>query len=225
MPVSRPGVVAGLLLAALALGTRTAMGQTGTIVGQVELRREVAAVARRPDIRGQGMPPARAAPARRRSVVYLQVAPREAFEGGGAGPVTMDQRGEAFVPRVVAVIAGTEVEFSNSDETYHNVFSLSPVRPFDLGRYAAGRSRSVRFDQPGIVRVFCDIHSHMSAFILVFGHRFFTITDDDGRYRLDGVPPGTYDVVAWHEAFESRTRQVEVPAGADRVELNFALGQ
>ena len=83
---------------------------------------------------------------------------------------------------------GTTVDFPNNDKTYHNVFSLSKAKSFDLGRYAAGRSKPVRFDEPGIVRVFCEIHSHMSAFILVFAHRYFAVTDDEGRYRLDNVP-------------------------------------
>ena len=93
----------------------------------------------------------------------------------------MDQRNETFVPHVLAIVAGTTVDFPNNDQTYHNVFSLSKTKSFDLGRYAVGRSKSVRFDRPGIVRVFCDIHSHMSAFILVFAHRYFSVVDDDGR--------------------------------------------
>ena len=105
----------------------------------------------------------------------------------------------AFVPHVLAIVAGTWVDFPNSDATYHNVFSLSKAQRFNLGRYAAGRSKAVRFERPGIVRVFCDIHSHMSAFILVFAHRYFAVTDDEGRYRLDGVPPGTYTVAVWNE--------------------------
>ena len=84
----------------------------------------------------------------------------------------MDQRNETFVPHVLAITVGTTVDFPNSDNTYHNVFSLRGPRQFDLGRYAAGRSKSVRFDRPGIVRVFCEIHSHMNAFILVFNHRY-----------------------------------------------------
>ena len=106
----------------------------------------------------------------------------------------MDQRNETFVPHVLAITTGTTVDFPNSDRIYHNVFSLSKTKSFDLGRYAVGRSQSIRFDRPGIVRVFCDIHSHMNAFILVFNHPFFALTDAEGRYRIDNVPPGTYNV-------------------------------
>lgn len=198
-------------------------GQAGAIWGQVDLPREALPIARRPGIREFGMPPARSAEPRRRSVVYLDVAPREAIEREPNTRVTMDQREETFLPHVVAVTVGTDVDFPNSDETYHNVFSLSQVESFDLGRYEAGRSKSVRFDQPGIVRVFCDIHSHMSAFVLVFGHRFFAVTDEHGRYRIAGVPPGNYNVAVWHELFVSESQSISIPESGDGVELNFAL--
>jgi hypothetical protein len=71
----------------------------------------------------------------------------------------------------------------------------------------------VRFDRPGIVRVFCDIHSHMNAFILVFSHPFFSLTDNDGRFRIDNVPPGTYNVIAWNEGVLSEAHAVSVPDG------------
>ena len=125
------------------------------------------------------------------------------------------------MPHVLAIVAGTTVDFPNNDRTYHNVFSLSKTRSFDLGRYAAGHSKSVRFDQPGIVRVFCDIHSHMSAFILVFAHRYFAVTDDDGRYHIDNVPPGNYTVIAWNEAMPQESRRVTVPEGGGEVEFSF----
>lgn len=150
-------------------------------------------------------------------VVYLEVAPSAAFEDGVAARERMDQRNETFVPHVLAVRTGTTVDFPNSDRVYHNVFSLSPTRRFDLGRYAVGRSKAVRFDRPGVVRVFCDIHSHMSAFILVFAHRYFDVTQPDGTYQLPPVPPGTYTVAGWYEGAVVATRQVVVRAGESAV--------
>jgi plastocyanin len=167
----------------------------------------------------------RRAPIDRRSVVYLDPAPRAAFDTREELRPRMDQRNETFFPHVLAIVAGSTVDFPNSDQTYHNVFSLSKTRSFDLGRYAVGRSKSVRFDRPGIVRVFCDIHSHMSAFILVFSHRYFSVVDHEGRYRLENVPPGTYTVVAWNESAPLESRAVVMPEAGGDVEINFALGR
>jgi hypothetical protein len=135
----------------------------------------------------------------------------------------MDQRNETFVPYVLAVAVGTTVDFTNSDRTYHNVFSLSKAKRFDLGRYAKGQSKLVRFDRPGVVRVFCEIHSHMSAFILVFAHRFFATTDGEGRYRIDNVPPGTYTIVAWNDGEPRETRTVRVADDGGTVEMDFMV--
>ena len=196
--------------------------RAGAIRGRVELRRVARAIERRPTVSELGTPEGRDLPDRLRSVVYLETAPRGAFEQPEPGRATMDQRNETFVPHVLAVITGTVVDFPNSDRIYHNVFSLSKTARFDLGRYAVGNSKSVRFDRPGIVRVFCDIHSHMNAFILVFSHRFFTMTDAEGRYRVDNVPPGTYNLIAWNEGTSTDPKPVTV-VDDSVAELDFAL--
>ncbi|MGE5242811.1 MAG: carboxypeptidase regulatory-like domain-containing protein [Betaproteobacteria bacterium] len=190
-----------------------ALASTGVIHGRVALVRVPPPVERRPNVAGLGAPETRDVPDRSRSVVYLESAPRGAFEQTEPGHATINQRNETFYPHVLAITTGTVVDFPNSDRIYHNVFSLSKPARFDLGRYAAGRSKSVRFDRPGIVRVFCDIHSHMNAFILVFSHPFFAVTDDDGRYHIDNVPAGSYSVVAWNEGVTSAPRQVTVSEG------------
>jgi plastocyanin len=218
--------VAGLVAAAgsLAFGTapHLAAARPGSIRGRVELRRVVPTTERRPGVADLGGPAPRGVPDRLKSVVYLESAPRGAFEQNEAGHAVMDQRNETFVPHVLAITTGTTVDFPNSDHFYHNVFSLSKARPFDLGRYPAGNSRSIRFDRAGIIRVFCDIHSHMNAFILVFSHPFFALTDDEGRYRIENVPPGTYNVVAWNEGLASDPKAVTVGDGA-AAELDFSL--
>ena len=214
-----------LLALAVAAGTaapRFAGAGGGSIRGRVEVTREPPAPLARPSIGELSMPSPRDVPNRRRSVVYLEAAPQGAFEEH-EGRAVMDQRHESFVPYVLAVTVGTTVEFTNSDRTYHNVFSLSKPRRFDLGRYATGQSKSVRFDRPGVVRVFCEIHSHMSAFILVFAHRYFATTDAEGRYRIDDVPPGTYTALAWNDGEPRETRTVRVPEGGGPVELDFVI--
>ena len=194
----------------------------GSIRGRVEVRRPAAAVERRPGVADLGTPAGRDVPNLLRSVVYLESAPRGAFETSEGGHAVMDQRNETFVPHVLAITTGTTVDFPNSDKFYHNVFSLSKTRPFDLGRYATGASRPVRFDRAGIVRVFCDIHSHMNAYILVFNHPFFAMTDAEGRYRIENVPPGNYGVIAWYEGTSSEARPIAVADGAV-AELDFTL--
>ena len=221
---------ASSLLLALALASSAApgtvaagAGAAGTIRGRVEVRERTEGREARPDPGGFVMPKTHE-PERPRSVVYLDPAPRAAFDAREDPRPRMDQRNERFVPHVLAIVAGTTVDFPNNDHTYHNVFSLSKTKSFDLGRYAAGRSKSVRFDRPGIVRVFCDIHSQMSAYILVFAHRYFTVTDDEGRFRLENVPPGTYNVTVWNESASQDSRRVVVPESGGDVEVDFALG-
>jgi plastocyanin len=208
------------LVAASARGQDT---PGGTLRGRVEVRLPDKDDAARPDVSALGMPGPRDTPERRTAVVYLETAPRGAFEVPPPGRAVLDQRNETFVPHVLAIPVGTTVEFPNSDRVFHNVFSLSKVKRFDLGRYPRGASRSVRFDRPGMVRVFCEIHSHMSAFVLVFAHRYFDTTDAAGRYRIDGVPPGTYTVAVWNEGEVRSTRTVQMAVGGGEVVLDFVV--
>jgi plastocyanin len=209
------------LTPSLASGARAAAA-SGVIHGHIELRHALSAPERRPNVSDLGAASRRDLPDRTRSVVYLETAPRGAFEQTETGRAVLDQRNETFVPHVLAITTGTTVEFPNSDRIYHNVFSLSKPASFDLGRYPMGHSKSVRFDKAGIVRVFCEIHSHMSAFILVFAHPFFALTDSDGRYRIDNVPPGNYAVIAWNEGASSDPAPVAVPSGG-ATDLDIAL--
>jgi hypothetical protein len=186
---------------------------TGTIRGKVEVRHAASQYEGRPLVAELGMPVEYASSDRRRAVVYLETVPQPAFDAPLPGRAVLDQRNESFVPSVLAITVGSTVEFPNSDRVYHNVFSLSKTRRFDLGRYPHGQSRSVMFDRPGVVRVFCEIHSHMSAYILVFAHRFFAVTDAEGRYRIDGIPPGSYTLALWNEGSVRERRELRVEAG------------
>jgi plastocyanin len=143
-------------------------------------------------------------------VIYLRDAPKRAVT---PTRVEIRQRNETFVPRVVAVPVGSEVEFPNDDAFYHNVFSLSRPRTFNLGRYPKNESRAVRFDRPGIVKVFCDIHSHMSAAVVVFTHPWFAIPDADGRFDIPDVPAGEQQLTAWHERLGDTTIPIRVEPG------------
>ena len=212
-------IVAGVAVISVPATVMTAQATSG-IRGRLEIRKLDKPVERRPDVAAPGAPGPRDLPDLRRGVVYLETAPRSAFDEREPGRAVMDQRNERFVPHVLAVMVGTIVDFPNSDLIYHNVFSLSRAKRFDLGRYAAGKSKGVRMDRPGVVRVFCDIHSHMSAFVLVFNHPFFDVTDADGRFQLPSLPAGTYTLAAWYEGETRLTRSVSVPpAGWAEVDL------
>jgi plastocyanin len=197
-------------------------GAEGTIRGTVEIRRSQMVAEARPASAALG-PGARRPVEFRPAVVYLEKAPGGAFELPDAGHAAMDQRDQTFVPHVLAITVGTTVDFPNSDLTFHNVFSLSKTKAFDLGRYSRGKSKSVRFDRPGVVQVFCDIHSHMSAFILVFAHRFFAVTDQAGTFSIAGVPPGTYTLAVWHEGDVRETRTVIIPESGGTIDAAFVI--
>jgi len=124
------------------------------------------------------------------------------------------QEGLAFQPHVLPILKGASVEFPNADVVFHNVFSLSRASTFDLGRYPRGESKSVRFDTPGLVKVFCHIHSDMSAVVLVLDNPYFVVPDASGRFHIDGIPAGEYRAVAWHERARRVSQVVRITPGA-----------
>jgi plastocyanin len=136
--------------------------------------------------------------------------------------VTIRQVNEEFVPHVVAVSVGSTVEFPNEDLIFHNVFSLSRTATFDLGRYPRNTSKARTFTKPGVVKVFCHLHSHMSAIVRVFSHPYFATPDRNGRFSIPDVPAGRYEVTAWHERAGEVTHAATVD-GSGATELTFSL--
>jgi len=128
-------------------------------------------------------------------------------------PVRMEQEGLAFRPHVLPILKGTTVEFPNRDLLFHNVFSLSKSASFDLGRFPQNASKSLKFATPGIVKVFCHIHSDMSGVIVVLDNGFYASPGEDGRFVIDGIPPGEYRVVAWHERAHRAAKTIHIEAG------------
>ena len=125
------------------------------------------------------------------------------------------QKDLAFVPALLPVEVGTRVEFPNLDDTYHNIFSYSPTKRFDLGRYRPEERPipSVVFDKPGLVTLRCDIHEHMRGLILVLSTPYFVMTDTAGRFRLDKLPPGKYMLKAWIDSRTTREKTLELKDG------------
>jgi plastocyanin len=220
----RPRNIAPLAIAVIGLtavtGTRPAAQEPGSIRGRVSIGIPVTAK-RATSTYSRSVPTVALAPESelRHVVIYLKDAPKTAVAPMRA---EIRQRNENFVPRVVAVTVGSVVDFPNDDPIYHNVFSLSRVKTFDLGRYPKGKSRGERFDKPGVVKVFCQIHSHMSATVMVFDNPWFAIPDEQGVFDLSAVPPGTHQVNAWHERLGDTTLQLRVETGRPAT-IDFVL--
>jgi plastocyanin len=153
-------------------------------------------------------------------VVYV-----DDVEGPFPGPervVVMDQKSLRFVPHVLPIQVGTTVEFANNDPLAHNVFSISSPKRFNLGLYGRGTSRRVKFDEPGVVQLLCNVHQEMSAFIVVVKSAFFARTTAEGTFRIDGVPAGRHLVRVWHEQMGERSYPITVAAsGVTRKTLNL----
>ena len=187
---------------------------TGVITGRVKLTTRV---------RGERLPsavyPSRSVnrnippriPEIQNVIVYLKGA---AFQGTlPVGAHEIRQEHETFVPHVLAVTRGSTVNFPNGDPFFHNVFSLSRAGTFDLGRFPQGKTRSSAFNKPGLVKVYCRIHSQMSATILVLDHPYFTSPGDDGTFIIRNVPAGQYTIVGWHERVGERAAPIRVEPG------------
>jgi plastocyanin len=152
---------------------------------------------------------------RTHTVVYLE------GELPAAAAVTkkMQQENRAFGPDLLVLPAGSSVSFPNMDPIFHNVFSLSRAKSFDLGNYSKGQTRTVTFAKPGIVLVNCRLHTNMSAVVVITPNRFYASPDENGRFDIPEIPPGRYTVTAWHKAAGFLRKEVTVdnraPASVD----------
>jgi plastocyanin len=134
-----------------------------------------------------------------------------------ASPTTKEvaQKDLTFIPALLPIRVGTKVEFPNLDDTYHNIFSYSPTKRFDLGRYRP-EERPIPvevFDKPGLVTLRCDIHDHMRGLILVLNTPYFVMTDTNGHFRLSGLPAGRYTLKAWIDSKTTREKTVDLKSG------------
>jgi plastocyanin len=134
----------------------------------------------------------------------------------------MVTRGKMVVPHVLAIPVGSTVEFPNDDPISHNLFSLSSNNPFDLGLYRRGAGKAQRFDTPGLVNVYCNVHPNMSAVIQVMSTPYYGFADQSGNYALANVPAGRYRLIAWNEQGGQIESPIEVTA-AGTVSGNVAL--
>ena len=154
------------------------------------------------------------------AVVYLE----GSFPAPAAPPLAqVKQKDLTFIPSLLPIQVGTRVEFPNLDDTYHNIFSFSPPKRFDLGRYRSDERPvpSLVFDVPGLVTLRCDIHEHMRALILVLATPHFVITAADGTFRLTGLPAGRFTLKAWIDSKTTREQIVVVPDGDGLLRADF----
>lgn len=134
----------------------------------------------------------------------------------------IEQRGKEFAPHVMAVPVGSTVSFPNFDQIFHNVFSLSKTKAFDLGMYKNGETREMKFDKPGIVRLGCNLHAAMSAYLIVVDAPHYVVVDKDGKFSFKTLAPGKYKVQAWNEnGGDPMTSEIEIKEGANEKNLEL----
>jgi len=159
-----------------------------------------------------------------KSVVYVDAIAGKTFPAPTAKPV-MDQKGLVFNPHVMVVQQGTTVEFLNSDTVQHNVFwpSISGNKKLthNLGTWPKGEKKAFKFDDPGVVPLLCNVHPEMSGYIVVSPTPYFAETDASGNYKIENVPDGKYNVVAWHEGMKPQTKSVDV-AGSGKADFTLS---
>jgi plastocyanin len=151
---------------------------------------------------------------RSRVVVYLEgTLPSAGSRTGSSSTIDVRQVDRRFVPDLVVVPVGSVVSFPNMDPIFHNIYSLSKPRTFDLGSYDKGETRRVSFPKAGAVEVYCHLHPNMSATIIVAPSVYFAQPDHNGQYRIADVPPGHYTLVAWHKSAGYFRKPIDVTAG------------
>jgi len=150
-----------------------------------------------------------------RSVVYVDTIQGKTFSAPTQKPL-VEHKGMMFSPHILVIQQGMTVEFLNSDNVQHNVFwpSISGNKKLghNLGTWPKGEKRSFKFDQPGVVALLCNAHPEMAGYIIVSPTPYFAETDDNGNYKLENVPDGKYNLVAWHEGMKQQTKPLSVPS-------------
>ena len=186
------------LLAAVGLLFATTAANAGEVAGRITLAVEGAKFAQLGPV-----------------VVYLEALGDQATPPPGRR-AEVRQHAVRFSPDFLVVAVGQRIEMPNDDEIFHNVFSMSAPNDFDLGSYPAGQSKSIAFDHPGLVRIYCSIHDGMRGGIFVAPSRLFDTASAKGYYRISDVPAGRYRMTVWNERLASVTREVSVPDSGEK---------
>jgi len=198
--ICHPGARLLLALTAFALLALPGAAAAEELRGKVELAAHGGGPARGSDVR--------------QAVVYFEPAEKGARPRPREAPYVMTTRDKEFRPRVLAIPAGSRVQFSNEDPILHNVFSVSTVHPFDLGFLRKGPGRLRQFDAPALVRVYCNVHQSMVGYVLVLDTPYFTQPAADGSFVLASLPKGAGRLTVWHEQTDPWTAAATPSAGA-----------
>jgi plastocyanin len=160
------------------------------------------------------------------SVVYVDTIQGKTFPAPAEHPV-VDQKGLLFQPHIVVVLAGTTVDFLNSDKVAHNVFwpslqqGTKKLQGKNLGTWPQGEKRPFKFDQPGVASLLCNVHPEMAGYVVVSPTSYYATTDKSGNYKIENVPDGQYNLVAWHEGAKSQSKPVTV-AGDTKADFTLS---
>jgi plastocyanin len=197
-------LVAGLLLAFVVLPSSISLAEDGSVRGTVRVLHQDEANADSGDV----------------VVSLTPVEGRVTFSPGS--PAQLMQKNKKFVPHILAVMQGAEIEIPNHDLFFHNLSSIHHGKTSDLGLYESGKTRKIRFKQPGISYIFCNIHPEMSAVVVVLRTRYFALTGPEGNFEIHRVPPGRYRLAVWYELTpeaeaRSQEREITVTAGSNEI--------
>lgn len=154
---------------------------------------------------------------RSRVVIYLEGQSPAGTDSATPATFKIQQLNRRFTPDLIVVPVGSTVSFPNMDPIFHNIFSLSKPKTFDLGSYDRGETREVVFPKPGIVDVYCRLHPNMAATILVTPNRWYARSDRSGQFEIQNVPPGKYTIVAWHKSAGFFRKSIVVESGHNSI--------
>jgi plastocyanin len=215
-------VILALCAATAIAGTASAEDITGTILIKRRLTKPSVTTPVSVYQRGMAVKPGRdgdedpIAYERTRVVLYLE-GPGPTGDDSASPALQVQQVDRRFLPDLVVVPVGSTVSFPNMDPIFHNIYSLSKPKTFDLGSYDKGATRKVVFPKSGVVDVYCHLHPDMTATIIVTPNRWYARPDRSGKFRIPGVPPGQYTVVAWHKSAGFFRKSIVVESGHDAV--------
>jgi len=219
--MSIPFLIAGALLLPDGGSSEEPLPANGTVRGTVTIQSQLTSVSRTRGsrYRRRGQADAGTAVEKKKApevtnvVVYLEEMDGKRIYTPPSRPVRLEQKATKFIPHILPIVKGTKVEIVNKDDYYHNVFSNSESKRFNVGRQLTNSVVTEIFETSAFVPIFCDIHLEMSAYVVVLDNPYFAVPDAQGTYTISNVPPGRYRVMSWHERLAGQAQEIRVTDG------------